>query len=512
MHPLCVGIDVGTSAIKAVAVNQRGDAIASEVVEYDFETPAPGWAETDPEVWWKATCAVLRQLMRDPRVAGAPILSLGVSGQMHGLVLVDADNAPTGPALMWNDQRTDTVCLQAEREITAANIWQWTGNRMLSGFTAPKLLWLRAHAPERLHRARTLLLPKDFVRLRLTGAAHTDVSDASGTLLFDCANRCWSRTMCEALAVDTNLLPEVFESSTATSRVHAAGALATGLPIGTPVAAGAGDQAAQAVGTGIVNEGCIACTIGTSGVVFAPTNSWRPTDDGVLHAFCHAIPQRWHLMGVTLSAGGSLRWWRDTMCADLVARALMLQCDPYELMLAEAALVAPGCEGVTFLPYLCGERTPHADPHARGVFLGLSARTTRGHLTRAIIEGVICSLAEVMRLVQSTGASSTTLRLSGGGSKSPLIRSLITQACGMRSATVNQPHGAAYGSALLAGVSSGVWNSVEAATATLAEENRCAPIDGTREFEEIATRYASAYHALAPWFQECAAPSARHRN
>lgn len=502
--PLCIGIDIGTSALKAVAVDGHAVVIASASVEYTFDSPQPGWAESDPEIWWTATCKALKQLLRDPRVDGEAIASIGLSGQMHGLVLVDSADLPTGPALMWNDQRTAEVCARAESELTAERIWQLTGNRLLAGFTAPKLLWLRDHAPDRLRTARRLMLPKDYVRLRLTGSAHTDVSDASGTLLFDCANRCWSRPMCDALDVNTELLPDVFESITLSSRVHAAGAAATGLPVGTPVAAGAGDQAAQAVGTGITDEGCVACTIGASGVIFATTNTWRPTPRGSLHSFCHAIPNRWHLMGVTLSAGGSLRWWRDTMCGDLVEQARAQGTDPYDLMLAEAASAPAGCEGVTFLPYLCGERTPFADPFARGVFLGISTRTTRAHLTRAIIEGVTCSLVQVMQLVRESGAAATRVRLSGGGSMSPFWRQLLTDALGVPTATVNNSHGAAVGAALLAGVGSGLWSSVESATATIVESSYCAPSENAGEFARIGTRYAHAYEALAPWFARSA--------
>ncbi len=503
--PLCIGIDVGTSSLKVVAVDTHAAVVASAVVEYAFDSPHPGWAESDPEIWWTATCAAVRQLLRDPAVEGAPIASIGLSGQMHGLVLVDGASVPTGPALMWNDQRTDAVCARAERELTAERIWQLTGNRLLPGFTAPKLLWLRDHAPERLRAARWLMLPKDYVRLRLTGCAHTDVSDASGTLLFDCANRCWSRPMCDALDVSTELLPEVFESNTLSARVNAAGAAATGLPLATPVAAGAGDQAAQAVGTGIVREGCVACTIGTSGVVFATTNAWRPTPGGSLHAFCHAIPNRWHLMGVTLSAGGSLQWWRNTMCGDLVAQARSQGVDPYDLMLAEAASAPAGCEGVTFLPYLSGERTPFADPFARGVFLGISTRTTRAHLTRAIIEGINCSLVQVMQLVRASGAAATGVRLSGGGSTSAFWRQLLTDAFNVPTATVNQSHGAAFGAALLAGVGSGIWQSVEDATSNIVEANGCAPGVAACECSRIAARYSHAYEALAPWFARTAA-------
>ena len=506
--PLCIGLDVGTSSLKVVAVNPHGVVIASGQAEYEFESPRPGWAETNPEVWWHCACAALRQLMALPCVAAGEVTAIGLTGQMHSLVLVDADDQSTGPALMWNDQRTAAVCDRAVGELTAERIWQLTGNQMLCGFTAPKLLWLRDHKPDQLRRARRLMLPKDFIRLRLTGAFHTDVSDASGTLLLDCGHRRWSTEMCEALAIDASLLPEVFESPTITSRIHASGAAATGLPIGTPVCAGAGDQAAQAVGTGIVNEGSVGCTIGTSGVIFATTNSWRPTPRGVLHSFCHAIPDRWHLMGVTLCAGGSLQWWRDTMCGDLVARARDRGVDPYELIIAEASQAPAGCDGVSFLPYLSGERTPHADSSARGVFLGISNRTTRAHLTRAILEGVTCSLAEVFALVGTSGAPADRVRLSGGGARSAFWRQMLTDALGIPSAIVTQPHGAAYGAALLAGVGVGIWNSVDDATASIAETDHTSVGSGARAFPHIAARYESAYRSLAPWFKAAQATEA----
>ena len=333
---LCIGIDVGTSALKALAVDRDGSVVAKSSVEYEFDSPRAGWAETHPDVWWRAACEALRNLVATDAVRAGDIVSVGLAGQMHGLVIVDSDDQPIRPALMWNDQRTAEICAQAEREITAEEIWRLTGNRLLPGFTAPKLLWLQQHEPESLQRARRIMLPKDYIRLRLTGAIHTDMADASGTLLLDCENRRWSVQMCKALSIDVDLLPELFESTTPSARVHADGAAATGLPLGTIVVAGAGDQAAQAVGAGITTEGSVACTVGTSGVIFATTNHWRPTAHGVLHSFCHAIPNRWHLMGVTLSAGGSLRWWRDAMCADLVASARTLGVDPYELMLDEA--------------------------------------------------------------------------------------------------------------------------------------------------------------------------------
>lgn len=497
---LCIGIDVGTSSLKALAVNRDGAVIASAGVEYEFDSPRAGWAETHPDIWWRAACEALRKLTSHDAVRAGNIISVGLAGQMHGLVIVDSDDRPIRPAMMWNDQRTAEICEKAEREITAAEIWRLTGNRLLPGFTAPKLLWLKQYEPETMRRAKNIMLPKDYVRLRLTGAIHSDMADASGTLLLDCENRKWSTQMCEALSIDTALLPELFESTTPSSRVHADGAAATGLPVGTIVVAGAGDQAAQAVGTGITTEGSVACTVGTSGVIFATTNEWRPTPHGVLHSFCHAIPNRWHLMGVTLSAGGSLRWWRDSMCADLVATARTLGVDPYELMLNQAQNAPLGCEGTVFLPYLSGERTPHADPDARGSFVGMSTRTTREHLTRAIVEGVTCSLREVLALVRQTGARTDRIRLSGGGARSVFWRQLMTDAFELPTATVEQTDGAAYGSALIAGVGAGLWPNIDSATDHIKESNLTNVTSAAADFPAIARRYAQAYLALAPWF------------
>ena len=499
---LCIGIDVGTSSLKALAVSRDGAVVATASIEYEFDSPRPGWTETHPDIWWRATCEALRNLTSHEAVRAGDIVSVGLAGQMHGLVIVDSDNRPIRPAIMWNDQRTAEVCEKAQREITGSEIWRLTGNRLLPGFTAPKLLWLMQHEPETMRLAKRIMLPKDYVRLRLTGAIHTDMADASGTLLLDCENRRWSKEMCEALSIDDALLPELFESTTPSSRVHADGAAATGLPVGTIVVAGAGDQAAQAVGTGITSEGSVACTVGTSGVIFATTNEWRPTSHGVLHSFCHAIPNRWHLMGVTLSAGGSLRWWRDAMCEDLVASARVQGVDPYELMLKQAETAPFGCEGALFLPYLSGERTPHADPNARGTFVGMSTRTTRAHLTRAIVEGVTCSLREVLALVRQTGARADRIRLSGGGARNPFWRQLMTDAFNLPTATVEQTDGAAYGSALIAGVGVGLWPDFDRATAHIKESNLTRVSPDAAYFPALARKYAHAYSALAPWFSE----------
>ena len=497
---LAIGLDVGTSAVKAVAIDATGSVIAQESAECSFESPRPGWAETSPDQLWEATKRALRGLCARDAVRSGSIASVGLTGQMHGLVVLDSRGRPIRPAIMWNDQRCASEVQELEESLGLAQILALTGNKVLTGFTAPKWMWLARHEPETVRAAAHIMLPKDYVRFRLTGAMHTDVSDASGTLFFDCEHRRWSSAMCDAIGLRSALLPEVFESPSITSRVTAEGARDSGLPEGTPVAAGAGDQAAQAVGTGIVREGDVSCTIGTSGVIFAATAGFRPTPDGSLHAFCHAIPDRWHLMGVTLSAGGSLRWMRDSLCADLVREAATRGCDPYELMLAEAAAAPAGCEGLVFLPYLSGERTPHADPNARGVFAGLSTRSTRRHMIRAVVEGVTCSLRETLDLARSAHARVDRVRLSGGGARSAWWRQLLCDAFRCPTSCPTSTDGAALGAAMLGGVGVGIWPSVDAAADTVTEASTLTPSESAPEFDAIADRYARCRQAMTPWF------------
>lgn len=502
--PLCIGVDAGTGSAKAIAIDASGQVVASESIECSFESPQPGWAEADPEVWWRASCDALRRVMSHPAVTDRAIASVGLTGQMHGLVLVDGDSEVVRPAIMWNDQRTASEVEEAERVISRETILTLTGNRMLTGFTAPKWMWLARHEPESIRRTRRIMLPKDYLRLRLTGAAHTDVSDASGTLFFNCEQRKWSSEMCRAIRLPETLLPEVFESATVSARVSADGSRATGLPQGTPVIAGAGDQAAQAVGTGIVREGAVSCTIGTSGVIFAALDAWRSAPEGALHAFCHAAPSRWHLMGVTLSAGGSLRWMRDTLCADLVREAEARGQDPYERMLIDAASAPEGCEGLVFLPYLSGERTPRSDPDARGVFAGLSMRSSRAHMIRAVVEGVTCSLRETLVLARRCSVTVDRVRLSGGGARSAWWRQMLADAFACPTVCVGQTAGAAYGAALLGGVGTGIWRDIDEATALIAEVNHADPGPGAHKFGAIASRYSLCANSLAHWFTHSA--------
>lgn len=496
---MLIGLDVGTSSTKALLVAPDGDIVASAAREYAFDAPRPGWAQADPRVWRRAAIDVLRELAGHPRAA--QVRALGLTGQMHGLCLLGHDGEPLAPAILWNDQRSAPQCDRLEREIGVAELLARTGNRLLPGFTAPKWAWVLEHEPGLARSTRHLLLPKDDVRFALTGAAATDVSDASGMLVLDCAHRCWSAPMCRDLALPMELLGALHESHEVCARLSAAAASATGLRAGLPVVAGAGDQAAQALGTGIIRDGQVGCTIGTSGVVFAASDRWRATPDGNLHAFCHAMPGRWHLMGVMLSAGGCLQWAKRTLAADVEDLARRAGFDPYRLMLELAATAPAGSDGLLFLPYLTGERSPHCDPHARGAFVGLTPSHTRAHLLRAVVEGISMGLADNLDAMRATGLAPQSIRLSGGGARSPWWRQLLTDAFGVGTSTVQVTDGGAYGAALLAGIGVGCWRDADHATQHLADADSCAPAcSGTGATPLPMTRYRSAYRALAPHF------------
>jgi xylulokinase len=426
-----IGLDVGTSSVKGIAVAPDGEVLAVAESSYPLSIPRPGWAEQDPEDWWRATQEVLAALGRDD-AAG-----IGLSGQMHGLVALDAAGAVIRPAILWNDGRTGAECEEIEATIGLHRLVELTGNRALPGFTAPKLLWLRRHEPDAYARIAHVLLPKDYVRLRLCGERATDVADASGTLLLDVARRTWSGEVLDALALDPAWLPPVVESPQRTGET----------PDGIPVAAGAGDQAAGALGVGVDRPGPLSVVLGTSGVVFAAQEAYGADPEGRVHAFCHAIPDTWHAMGVMLSAAGALRWLRDAT-------------DPgaeFPALIAEAERWAPGAEGLTFLPYLAGERTPHADPGARGAFAGLSLSHDRGALVRAVLEGVAYGLRDSLDLVRETGAPAEIGRVSGGGARSDLWLRIVASVLELPLQRVAVQEGAAYGAALLGGVAGGVF-------------------------------------------------------
>ncbi len=454
-----LGIDVGTGGSRAVLIDTGGRVIASATVEHEpFASPQAGWAEQEPGDWWRASSAAVRAVLSSDGVRAEAVGGVGLTGQMHGSVLLGADGEVLRPALIWCDQRTDEQCRALTERVGAARLIELTCNPALTGFTLPKLLWVREREPAVWARVRSVLLPKDYVRLRLTGERAIDVADASGTLLLDVAARRWSREMLEAVEIDERLLPPVFESQEVVGRVSKEGAAATGLGEGTPVVAGAGDQAAGAVGMGIVRPGSVSVTVGTSGVVFAATD--RPALDpgGRVHTFCHALPGRWHVMGVTQGAGLSLRWFRDQFGAGADDGR-----DPYERLSEEAARAPVGAGGLLWAPYLMGERTPHLDPHARAALVGLNASHTRAHVVRAILEGVTFSLRDTFEIFREMGVPVGAVRLGGGGARSALWRQIQADVYGREVELVEAEEGAAYGAALLAGVGGGAWGSVEEA-------------------------------------------------
>ncbi len=424
----------------------------------DFEIPEPGWSEQSPGLWWDGAVASIRSVLATTGVAGTDVVAIGLTGQMHGLVLLDRSDAVLRPAILWNDQRTAAECDAIRAAVGAERLIAITGNDALTGFTAPKLVWVRDHEPDVWKRVAHVLLPKDYVRLRLTGGHAMDKADGAGTILFDLAARDWSPEVLAALEIERAWMPPTFEGPETTGVVSAEAAAATGLRAGTPVVAGGGDQAANAVGVGVVDPGSMALSLGTSGVVFAATD--RPIHEprGIVHAFCHAVPGRWHLMSVMLSAAGSLRWFRDALAPGV----------PFDDLVAAAGEVPAGSEGLLFLPYLTGERSPHPDPQARGAFVGLGLGHDRRHMTRAVLEGVAFGLRDGLDLMLATGMPAPAqIRASGGGTASPLWRQILADVLGAEIATVDTTEGAAYGAGLLAAVGAGWFLSVEAATGAL---------------------------------------------
>ena len=468
-----VGLDVGTTGVKALALSPEGDVLARAEESYGLSTPHPGWAEQDPEDWWRAAERALAALGGEPT-------AIGLSGQMHGLVVLDDRDRVLRPAILWNDQRTEAECVEIEERVGLARLIQLTGNRALTGFTAPKLLWLRRHEPTTYAQVAHVLLPKDYVRLRLTGEHAIDVADASGTLLFDVARRRWSQEMLEALELDPAWLPRALESPEVSGETAA----------GIPVAAGAGDQAAAALGVGVDRPGPVSVVLGTSGVVFAALPAFAADPQARVHAFCHAVPGGWHAMGVMLSAAGSLRWLRDVLGPR----------GGYDELTAAAEEWPAGTEGLTFLPYLSGERTPHADPHARAAFAGLTLRHDRGALVRAVLEGVAYGLRDSLELLRELGVDPRDGRVSGGGARSELWLRILASVLGLPIRRTTADEGSAYGAALLGGVAAGVFRDVHEAVATCVR--LLDPVDPDPQwvdaYEHGYRRFQLLYPALRP--------------
>ena len=469
-----VGLDVGTTGVKAIAISEEGAVLARAEREYPLSAPRPGWAEQDPEEWWRASAAALAE------VGAANAAGIGLSGQMHGLVALDGADRVLRPAILWNDQRTATECAEIEERVGLERLVSLTGNRALTGFTAPKLLWLRRHEPDVYARVAHVLLPKDYVRLRLGRERGTDVADASGTLLFDVEHRRWSEEMLKALELPSEWLPPALESPAISARTSD----------GIPIAAGAGDQAAGALGVGIDRPGALSVVLGTSGVVFAALPRFQAEPEARVHAFCHAVPGGWHAMGVMLSAAGSLRWFRDAFAPGAT----------YDELLAEAAVVSPGAGAAMFLPYLSGERTPHADPNARGAFTGLALSHRRGHLVRAVLEGVAYGLRDSLELLRVLGVRPELGRASGGGARGRLWLEIVASVLGLPLELTAVAEGAAYGAALLGGVAAGVFSDVhEAVLACVRVRERIDPNESWREaYEAGYARFRALYPALEP--------------
>lgn len=488
---MLLGIDIGTGGTRALLMNTTGAIVASAVEEHAaFTSPTTGWAQQDPSDWWRAAQIAIRAVLMQQPSAAEQIAGIGLTGQMHGAVLLDQADQPLRPALIWCDQRSAEQCDWLNSVVGPEKIIEWTANPALPNFTLTKLLWVREHEPEVWSRFRRFLLPKDYVRLCLTGDHATDVADASGTLLLDVVHRRWSQPMLDAAGLDAACLPALHESPQITGFVSSSASALTGLRAGTPVVAGAGDQAAGAVGMGILAPGDVSATIGTSGVVFAATDAPFVDPHGRLHTFCHAAPNRWHVMGVTQAAGLSLRWFRDTFGAASSSETA------YPALMAEAATVPAGADGVLWAPYLMGERTPHLDPAARAALVGLAANHHRGHIVRAILEGVAFSLNDTLTIFRELGIPIGQIRLGGGGARGPLWRQIQADVYGQPVETVQTEEGAAYGAALLAGVGAGAWPTIEAAaTAVVRVANRILP--ESPAVEVLRERYA-AYRRLYP--------------
>ena len=466
-----LGIDIGTSGTKTVLFDRSGNPISSSTAEYPLYQPEIGWAEQDPLDWWKAVCITINQVIKDSNINPESISGIGLSGQMHGLVMLDGDGNVLRKSIIWCDQRTAKECVEITEKVGEKRLIDITANPALTGFTASKILWVRNNEPEIYEKCRKILLPKDYIRYMLTGEFATEVSDASGMQLLDIKNRCWSKEVLNALDIPIEYLGDVHESIVVSGKVHKKAAQVTGLKENTPVVGGAGDQAAGAIGNGIIKSGQISSTIGTSGVVFAHLDEPIIDEKGRVHTFCHAVPGAWHMMGVTQGAGLSLKWFRDNFCTNEIEVAKYMGIDPYVLMTKEAEKVPAGSRGVIYLPYLMGERTPHLNPKAKGVFFGLSAAHTKNEMLRAVIEGVSYSLLDCMEIIKDTGMNPTNVMVSGGGGKSELWRQILADMFNCKVSTNKSSEGPALGVALLAGVGTGVYKDINEACSIAISEN-----------------------------------------
>jgi xylulokinase len=500
--PLMLGLDLGTTGAKAGVIDAGGRVIATRTIEYETSTPRPGWAEQDPSAWWDASSSAMRAVMSSPGIAAENVAGIGVSGQMHGSVFLDENAGVVRPCILWCDQRTGPQCERITELLGAARLATLVGNPALPGFTAPKILWLQQNDPAAFERTSKVVLPKDYINMRLTGRLATEVSDASGTLLFDVRARDWSAEMFDRLGLSAGIVPEVLESSQRLGSLTAAAARATGLREGTVVAAGGADNACGALGMGVSDEGRVAVSIGSSGTVLAPTASARIEPEMRLHSFCHAVPGTWYLMGVMLSAGLSLRWFRDNLGEPEVGLAAGRSKDAYELLDETASAAPAGCEGMLFLPYLSGERTPHADPDARGVLFGIDLTKRRAHVVRAVMEGVTFGLDDSVSLMRDMGVPLESVVSGGGGSRSRLWRQMQADVFELPIKAAGVPDAAMLGAALLGGVAAGVYDSVQdACSAAVSYGEQTVPDESSlAAYRSARARYNKLYPALKPLF------------
>jgi xylulokinase len=500
-----LGIDVGTSGTKTLVMNGAGKILAEATRNYPLHSPKPLWTEQDPEDWWEATVATVRGVVKKAKLKAADVKAIGLSGQMHGSVFLDKKNQVIRPALLWNDQRTAAECEEIERRAGGRKkLIQMVANPALTGFTAPKILWLRNKEPKNFEKLAKVLLPKDDVRRRMTGEFATDVSDASGMLLLDVAKRTWSRKLLSALELDESLLARCYESEEVTGKLTREAAAELGLSTNCVVVGGAGDCAANAVGTGVVKTGVLSTSIGTSGIMFVHSDEVQIDPLGRLHTFCHAVHGKWHMMGVSLTGGGALQWFTEKVCTDLFAKKKE---GSFNVLTKEAAAIATGSEGLFFLPYLAGERTPHADPHARGCFIGLTLKHIRGHLARSVMEGVGYAMRDSLEIIRSLGVPVSEIRASGGGSKSPLWRQIQADVFGQDVVTINAEQGPAYGVALLAAVGAREFKNIEQACEATILPVKTTPLDkvAAKFHDRGFPLYQQLYRSLKKDFEAIAA-------
>jgi len=500
---LLLGIDIGTTGTKTLLIDEAGRVVDSASAEYPLLSPRPGWAEQDPEEWWNAAVATIRELA-GRGMEPAEVTAVGLSGQMHGLVSLDAEGSVIRPAILWCDQRTVAECEQIEATIGPERLVELVSNPALAGFTAPKILWMKNREPELYAGMRAFLLPKDYVRYRMTGEMATEISDAAGTLLVDVKKGAWSEEAISELGIDRGIFPCIAGSADVCGKISAEAARATGLAEGTPVAGGGADNTCAAVGTGIVEAGRVSSSIGSSGVIFAHTDT--PLADPLtrVHTFNHSVPGCWYLMGVMLSAGLSFRWFRDTFAEREMESEEEGGPDAYEVLSGLAEHAPPACEGLLFLPYLNGERTPHKDPYARGVFCGISGRHGRAHMVRSVMEGIVYGLKDSLDIIESIGIEVAQVRATGGGGKNAFWRQMQADVFGRQVVTVNHDEGPAFGAALLAGTAAGVYGGVaEAAAKTVKITGETQPREEmTAAYGKAHSRFAELYAALKETFRK----------